>query len=195
MAKIRLSELPELEDLSVLEDFTKLELLGITFMEKPYKFPVLKNHPNLALISIRYGYFDALEQLRYLTGLKKLDLYHSVPAITDISMLKNLTSLEYINLSYHDVTDISPLAALPNIHRIILSLANPRLSDITNFYDIAQRPVSVEVYDDNLLSCSPHYYEDYEKGKRCNTQQRENCGSMKPGLLRKFCVFRYRDWF
>ncbi|MEJ2042479.1 MAG: hypothetical protein P8X89_04320, partial [Reinekea sp.] len=78
---------------------------------------------------------------------------------------------------------------------IILSLANPRLSDITNFYDIAQRPVSVEVYEDDLLSCSPHYYEEYKKGKRCNTQQRENCGSMKPGLLRKFCVFRYRDWF
>jgi Leucine-rich repeat (LRR) protein len=195
MATIRLSKLPELEDLSVLEDFTKLELLDIHAMEKPYQFPVLKNHPDLATVSVRSGYFDALEQLRYLTGLKKLDLRKSKPTITDISMLNNLTSLEYIDLSYHDVTDISPLAALPNIDQIILNLANPRLTDITNFYDIAQRPVSMEVYEDYLLSCSPQYYEEYKKGKRCNTQQRENCGSMKPGLLRKFCVFRYRDWF
>jgi hypothetical protein len=195
MTTIRLSKLPELEDLSVLEDFTKLELLDIHAMEKPYQFPVLKNHPDLATVSVRSGYFDALEQLRYLTGLKKLDLKKSKPAITDISILKKLTSLEYIDLSNHDITDISPLAALPNIHQIILMPENRRLSDITNFYDIAKRSVGINIYDDDLLSCSPHYYEDYEKGKRCNTQQRENCGSMKPGFLRKFCVFRYRDWF
>ena len=68
-----------------------------------------------------------LSPLSDLTELEWLDL--SFNKINNITPLKNLTNLEYLNLRYNEVSDISPLENLPNIDPLDLYLENNPVSE------------------------------------------------------------------
>jgi len=183
----------ELIDITAMQYFTELEYLTISGMEGPYVFPVLTNHTKLKDITVWGGYFDAVEQLQYLTGLKKLTLARATPPITDISAWSNLTSLETLDVSYHDIADFTPLAELPKLERVEAFVGNNRATDMTKFYAQTPGDAYVDLFPESLMSCSPLYKEQYIEGKRCNDQQREHCGQKERGLGRWFCTWWYRD--
>lgn len=59
--------------------------------------------------------------------LKRLDVYET--AVSDISVMKNLESLEEVLLNDTNVSDVSALSGLKNLHSIFL--ANTKVKDIS----------------------------------------------------------------
>ncbi len=111
---------------------------------------VLKWFPDIVAIDVGHNNVSDLSFLANFPGLKRLICIDSKKPVTDISVLKDLKELEYIelfmqditdisaladhtrlldlNLCHNDVTDLSPLYSCTSLERLWISY-NPRLTD------------------------------------------------------------------
>lgn len=113
---------------SELKEILKDEL-GI-YDEDIYKKD-LENITELSLAWALYGDTN-IEDLRYLTNLKKLDLTMLNPK--NINSLSNLTKLESLSLFSNGITDITPLKNLVNLKE--LNLGENKIKDIRALNDL-----------------------------------------------------------
>ena len=119
LKKLKLNE-NEISDISPLENLTKLEYLEIQ-RNRIVDVNPLKNLTNLKFLKLYNNLIEDVTPLSNLTNLTGLDLHYNVTVggdeshkiiskgITDISALKNLKKLEFLDISANRIEDISIL--------------------------------------------------------------------------------------
>lgn len=119
LKKLKLNE-NEISDISPLENLTKLEYLEIQ-RNRIVDINPLKNLTNLKFLKLYNNLIEDVTPLSNLTNLTGLDLHYNVTVggdeshkiiskgITDISALKNLKKLEFLDISANRIEDISIL--------------------------------------------------------------------------------------
>ena len=119
LKKLKLNE-NEISDISPLENLTKLEYLEIQ-RNRIVDINPLKNLTNLKFLKLYNNLIEDIAPLSNLTNLTGLDLHYNVTVsgdeshkiiskgITDISALKNLKKLEFLDISANRIEDISIL--------------------------------------------------------------------------------------
>lgn len=119
LKKLKLNE-NEISDISPLKNLTKLEYLEIQ-RNRIVDINPLKNLTNLKFLKLYNNLIEDITPLSNLTNLTGLDLHYNVTVegneshkiiskgITDISALKNLKKLEFLDISANRIEDISIL--------------------------------------------------------------------------------------
>lgn len=119
LKKLKLNE-NEISDISPLKNLTKLEYLEIQ-RNRIVDVNPLKNLTNLKFLKLCNNLIEDIAPLSNLTNLTGLDLHYNVTVggneshkiiskgITDISALKNLKKLEFLDISANRIEDISIL--------------------------------------------------------------------------------------
>ena len=119
LKKLKLNE-NEISDISQLKNLTKLEYLEIQ-RNRIVDVNPLKNLTNLKFLKLYNNLIEDVTPLSNLTNLTGLDLHYNVTVggdeshkiiskgITDISALKNLKKLEFLDISANRIEDISIL--------------------------------------------------------------------------------------
>lgn len=119
LKKLKLNE-NEISDISPLKNLTKLEYLEIQ-RNRIVDVNPLKNLINLKFLKLYNNLIEDIASLSNLTNLTGLDLHYNVTVsgdeshkiiskgITDISALKNLKKLEFLDISANRIEDISIL--------------------------------------------------------------------------------------
>ena len=119
LKKLKLNE-NEISDISPLKNLTKLEYLEIQ-RNRIVDVNPLKNLTNLKFLKLYNNLIEDIVPLSNLTNLTGLDLHYNVTVggdeshkiiskgITDISALKNLKKLEFLDISANRIEDISIL--------------------------------------------------------------------------------------
>lgn len=119
LKKLKLNE-NEISDISPLKNLTKLEYLEIQ-RNRIVDINPLKNLTNLKFLKLYNNLIEDIAPLSNLTNLTGLDLHYNVTVggdeshkiiskgITDISALKNLKKLEFLDISANRIEDISIL--------------------------------------------------------------------------------------
>ncbi|WP_461466764.1 leucine-rich repeat domain-containing protein [Parvimonas micra] len=119
LKKLKLNE-NEISDISPLKNLTKLEYLEIQ-RNRIVDVNPLKNLTNLKFLKLYNNLIEDIAPLSNLTNLTGLDLHYNVTVggdeshkiiskgITDISALKNLKKLEFLDISDNRIEDISIL--------------------------------------------------------------------------------------
>lgn len=119
LKKLKLNE-NEISDISPLKNLTKLEYLEIQ-RNRIVDVNHLKNLTNLKFLKLYNNLIEDIAPLSNLTNLTGLDLHYNVTVggdeshkiiskgITDISALKNLKKLEFLDISANRIEDISIL--------------------------------------------------------------------------------------
>jgi len=110
---------------SSVNDITQADMAKLTYVDNYWKIPFGLGSPEF----IKYETYNdgvtpySLEGLQYATNLKDLVLRQNLNGghgafqgdITDITPIKNLTNLEYIELSGNRISDVTPLANLKKV--------------------------------------------------------------------------------
>lgn len=119
LKKLKLNE-NEISDISPLKNLTKLEYLEIQ-RNRIVDVNPFKNLTNLKFLKLYNNLIEDIAPLSNLTNLTGLDLHYNVTVggdeshkiiskgITDISALKNLKKLEFLDISANRIEDISIL--------------------------------------------------------------------------------------
>ena len=119
LKKLKLNE-NEISDISPLKNLTKLEYLEIQ-RNRIVDVNPLKNLTNLKFLKLYNNLIEDIAPLSNLTNLTGLDLHYNVTVggdeshkiiskgITDISALKDLKKLEFLDISANRIEDISIL--------------------------------------------------------------------------------------
>lgn len=119
LKKLKLNE-NEISDISPLENLTKLEYLEIQ-RNRIVDIKPLEKLTNLKFLKLYNNLIEDVTPLSNLTNLTGLDLHYNVTVggdeshkiiskgITDISVLKNLKKLEFLDISANRIEDISIL--------------------------------------------------------------------------------------
>ena len=119
LKKLKLNE-NEISDISPLKNLTKLEYLEIQ-RNRIVDVNPLKNLTNLKFLKLYNNLIEDIAPLSNLTNLTGLDLHYNVTVggdeshkiiskgITDISALKNLKKLDFLDISANRIEDISIL--------------------------------------------------------------------------------------
>lgn len=119
LKKLKLNE-NEISDISPLKNLTKLEYLEIQ-RNRIVDINPLKNLTNLKFLKLYNNLIEDIAPLSNLINLTGLDLHYNVTVggdeshkiiskgITDISALKNLKKLEFLDISANRIEDISIL--------------------------------------------------------------------------------------
>ena len=119
LKKLKLNE-NEISDITPLKNLTKLEYLEIQ-RNRIVDVNPLKNLTNLKFLKLYNNLIEDIAPLSNLTNLTGLDLHYNVTVggdeshkiiskgITDISALKNLKKLEFLDISANRIEDISIL--------------------------------------------------------------------------------------
>lgn len=119
LRKLKVNE-NEIADISPLKNLTKLEYLEIQ-RNRIVDVNPLKNLTNLKFLKLYNNLIEDVTPLSNLTNLTGLDLHYNVTVggdeshkiiskgITDISALKNLKKLEFLDISANRIEDISIL--------------------------------------------------------------------------------------
>ena len=123
----------KVEDYSFLEheNLKSIDVFGFSNQNHTFKYmEVSKHFKNFSNISLKNCHCHI--KLDYLTHCKSLNLHDCYPFEQNYNLLKNL---DYINLSY---TDITSTEGLGNIHTLILNNCNALLdiSHLTNNYKV-----------------------------------------------------------
>ena len=88
---------------------------------------VLRYVPGLKAIDVGHNHVDDLHFLTYFDDLRLLILADN--NITDISVLSQFKNLEYLELFMNDITDVTPLAGLSSL--VDLNLCHNQVSDLS----------------------------------------------------------------
>ena len=143
-------------------DITKADMLYLTELDnRSSKVP--KNLWNTVTTD---GSNFSLEGLQYATNLKKLTMTNQLnnPStsirgnLVDVSLLRGLTSLQYVNLSLNRIEDVTPLTELPNVTHLDVAYNSIRdLSSIVKSRYTAglSYTFQMSVWDDELIYIDP----------------------------------------
>jgi len=119
-------DVPAFHDLSIIENFSKLESLEIggygAFTAEQLN-AVLSRLSNLEILSISSDLFTDLSAFTGLSGLRELTVQGGgdrAGIVTDISLITTFPNLRYFKLDSYLITDISPLANATNITELDL---------------------------------------------------------------------------
>ncbi len=129
----------EVEDLSLFQNMLCLQRLYVSFVND-CDLNYLANLKNLESLDITGGNIRNSEGLGNLTHLKSLCLYEEArygetkSVMFDMQPIANLTELEWINLVYVYIEDISSLANLKGLRHIFL--VDTDVSDISSLKDL-----------------------------------------------------------
>lgn len=148
LEKLKLNE-NEISDISPLKDLTKLKYLEIQ-RNRIVDIKPLENLKNLEFLKLYNNLIEELKPLAGLTNLKGLDLHYNVTVegdeshkkiskgITDISPLKDLKNLDFLDISANRIEDVSILKDFDKI--VDLDLSGNRIKNYTGLEDyIAKR--------------------------------------------------------
>lgn len=131
LTQLKLNE-NEVVDISPLRDLTKLEYLEFS-RNRVVDIRPIENLKNLTFLKLYNNWIEDVTPIAGLTKLKGLDLHYNVRAkmvdgkkiksagITDISSLRDLTNLEYLDLSENRIDDASVLLHFPNLNHLDIS--------------------------------------------------------------------------
>lgn len=131
LEKLKLNE-NEISDISPLKDLTKLKYLEIQ-RNRIVDIKPLENLKNLEFLKLYNNLIEELKPLAGLTNLKGLDLHYNVTVegdeshkkiskgITDISPLKDLKNLDFLDISANRIEDVSILKDLNKIEHLDIS--------------------------------------------------------------------------
>lgn len=165
LVSLTLSNNP-IADISPLEPLINLDLLEISGIPVDNLQPIRRALKLKKLIASHVKNFDGcvFAELKNITGLS---LHYC--QISDVSFVRNLTELVYIELDNNDIEDAAPLLAIPGLHRV--SLRNNRISKpfLTYPYrglilDLSNNPFGNKNYQNfnEYLSDAAYYY--YQQG-------------------------------
>jgi len=129
LTKLRILQLgsTQIRDINALSELPALEKLSIGANSDLQDVSILPSLARLKLLSLAFNRnIESLEVLSQLTHLESLDLQS---VTSDITPLKHMLSLTYLNLKGNQITDIAVLAELTNL--TVLSLSDNEVSDIT----------------------------------------------------------------
>ena len=115
-----------LTDISFLEDFTKLQSLGLS-LNNISDISALSGLTNLTILNLDHNQISDISALSKLTNLENLYLDHN--QISDINALSGLTNLIDLSLWKNQINDISTLSGLTNLTQ--LDLSYNQISDIS----------------------------------------------------------------
>lgn len=114
LEELILNECRQMEDMSGLAGLTSLKKLYLHVSNDPIDFSYLNGSSNLEEVNVSYCSVRGLESLAMHKGLTYLRLHNT--HIEDISGLKGLENLEYLDISKnYAIYDISILLELPNL--------------------------------------------------------------------------------
>ena len=111
----------ELTDIKLLEKFSNLQILYLTYDSFPEK-----DIPKWMIVFAKIGVFDLSERfcinlspLEKLTNLQEISL--NCTQVSDLEPLKKLTKLQILWLAETQVTDLKPLSGLSNLQTLFLA--------------------------------------------------------------------------
>lgn len=131
LEKLKLNE-NEIKDLSPLKDLTKLKYLELQ-RNRIVDLKPLANLTNLEFLKLYNNLIEDITPLEKLVNLTGLDLHYNVKVegdennkkiskgITDISVVKNMTKLEFLDVSANRIKDVSVIKNLEKINDIDFS--------------------------------------------------------------------------
>ena len=109
-----------LEDLSFLEGFTKLETLDLSGSRLPAEsLQILSTLPSLKNLLIADCGFSTIAPLAEATSLVRIDLSNNT--IRNLEVLAVMPDLEELNLKHNALTDLSSLSSLGKLTRLDVS--------------------------------------------------------------------------
>lgn len=131
LKKLKLNE-NEISDISYLKDLDKLEYLEIS-RNRIVDLKPLEGLTNLTFLKLYNNWIEDLTPLKGLTNLTGLDVHNNVRqkmidgkrvnshGISDISMLKDLTKLNFLDVSANSLKDATVIKMFPDIKDMDLS--------------------------------------------------------------------------
>lgn len=135
-------------------DVSKIEKLDLTYTS--IKEARIKNSGGKLTeeeIQKDYHELESIEGLQYFTGLKSLNL--TLSFAPDISPLKDLTNLQYLNISRNyrlDDDSINNLSELTNLEQ--LDISSDGISDLTPLKNL-KKLKALNLYSDHIYDLSP----------------------------------------
>lgn len=143
LEKLKLNE-NEIKDITPLKDLTKLKYLELQ-RNRITDLKPLANLTNLEFLKLYNNLIEDISPLEKLVNLTGLDLHYNVTVegdennkkiskgITDISAIKNMTKLEFLDVSENRIKDISPIKDLNKMKD--LDFGGNNVSDYTGLAD------------------------------------------------------------
>lgn len=131
LKKLKLNE-NEISDISYLKDLDKLEYLEIS-RNRIVDIKPLEGLTNLTFLKLYNNWIEDLTPIKGLTNLTGLDVHNNVRqkmidgkrvnshGISDISMLKDLTKLNFLDVSANSLKDATVIKMFPDIKDMDLS--------------------------------------------------------------------------
>lgn len=153
LKQLKLNE-NEISDITPLKDLKQLEYLEFS-RNRVVDVTPLKNLTNLTFLKLYNNWIEDVTPLAGLTNLEGLDLHNNVHqamidgkrvnsgGISDVSALKNLTKLNFLDLSANNLKDVSVIKNFDKIKDIDLS-GNHIETYVGLGESIAKRYVAVE---------------------------------------------------
>ena len=120
LTRLRIAHDANLTDMTIVSQLTSLERLDFAFNKNLRDLTGLENLENLTRLTIVGSYSASDYEAENLTAAN---------ALSDISSLSALESLEYLSLDYNGISDLSPLSALANLERLYVRHNN--VSDVS----------------------------------------------------------------
>lgn len=148
--ELDLSNNPELSDISMLENMTKVKKLVLSNTNIS-DITVVKNMKELEILEIESTKVEDISPLRELSHLKKILMYDTL--VRDISLLASLPVLEYVDVKKTNVEDVSAFEQAGKLEifyhykenydeemfrAIQLLMKDNGLSLVTDFYKISR---------------------------------------------------------
>lgn len=131
LKQLKLNE-NEISDISYLKDLEKLEYLEIS-RNRIVDLKPLEGLTNLTFLKLYNNWIEDLTPIKGLTNLTGLDVHNNVRqkmvdgkrvnsnGISDISMLKDLTKLNFLDVSANNLKEVSIIKMFPDIKDMDLS--------------------------------------------------------------------------
>ena len=145
----------KLEDISPLSNLTSLKKLSIWHADV-LDISKLSTLINLEYLTIAHNHkpITDITFLQNLPNLKHLDLRGwNRPALKEVSPIKDLDNLEYLNLGGNLITDISPLSNLVNLVHLNLN-GNGDLSNISPLENLSKL-TKLYLYSNSIVDITP----------------------------------------
>ena len=109
-----------LQDLSFLDGYTKLETLDLSGCRLPAdSLSILATLPNIQNLILSDCGFSTIEPLAQVKTLQRIDLSNNT--IRNLSVLSTMPDLVELNLKHNALTDLTALSGLSNLERLDVS--------------------------------------------------------------------------
>ena len=164
----------QINDISILERFTSLEILYLDGTEVS-DISVLKHLSKLNSLDLSRTRVRDLSNLKELVNLKNLNLEGA--EVSDISALKHLKQLEFLNLALTDVKDFSALYDLKNLKTLNLYVTPISSKDLK---ELKKKLPKCSIY--SPINSNFDYIEDFLKQRIPRFRSNEEVEKVFNGL-------------